>query len=120
MTNALLERLRGARRIELFAALALAALLALALTGGFHGKDDGGTDLEGRLERVLSRIDGVGSVSAMVAQDGEGRVTGAVIVADGLEDMRAWLAVQRAVEALIGVEPDRIEIIGKDGFGGTA
>ena len=39
MVNGLLERFRGLRRIELFAALALGAMLALVL---LNGKGSGG------------------------------------------------------------------------------
>ena len=61
---------RGASRC--FAALALAALLALALIGGAAGRegDPAKTELEARVERILSRVEGAGRVSAMITQDG--------------------------------------------------
>ena len=71
------DKLRGARRIEIVAALVIAALLGLALLNGISGAgQSGGTPLEERLERILSRIDGVGRVSAMITEDGEGGVAG--------------------------------------------
>ena len=109
-----MDRLRGARRIELFAALALAALLALMLID-FDRSGDAGeprTELESRMERVLQRIEGAGRVSTMIAQDDNGAVTGVLVVADGLSDMLTYLRLQRAVSALLDVEADRIEIIG--------
>ena len=116
MVKRLLEGFRGARRIEWFAALALAALLALMLLN--HGGNGGGagTELELRVERILGRVEGVGKVSAMIAQGEDGEVTGAVIVAQGLTDIRTYLCLQRAVSALLELSPDRIEIIGS-GFG---
>ena len=112
--GALANRLRGARRIELFAAMVLAALLALVLLNGCVGSREAvRTPLEGRLERILSRIEGVGRVSAMITEDGEGGVAGVVIVADGLEDISTCLRVQRAVLSLIDIEADRVEIIGR-------
>lgn len=120
MVKRLLDRLRGARRIELFAALALAALLALMLIDLGGGKPgDSGTDLERRVERILGRVEGAGRVSAMIAQDGDGAVTGVVIVAEGLQDAGTYLRLQRAVTALLDVPPERIEIIG-GAFGGGA
>lgn len=120
MANGLWEKLRGAHRIELFAALVIAALLALMVINGMDAKPNKGeSELELRMERVLSRIDGAGRVSAMITQDEDGRVTGVVVVADGLDDLRTYLCLQRAVEALLGVEAHSIEIIGKDAFGGT-
>ena len=115
----LLERLRGARGIEWFAALALAALLALMLLKPGSGDGASGTPLEARVERILRRVEGVGRVSAMITQGEDGDVTGAVIVAEGLSDVRTYLRLQRAVSALLDIEADRIEIIGGSGaFGG--
>lgn len=119
MANGLLERLRGVRRVELFAALALAALLALLLIGGDAGRGAQKTELESRVERILGRVEGAGRVSVMITQDGDGGVTGALIVADGLEDVGTYLRLQRAVSALLEIENNRIEIIGRSGmFGG--
>ena len=112
------QKLRGARGFQLFAALAIVALLALLLMRREPGVEQR-TDLEARVERILSRIDGVGSVSAMIAQDADGRATGAVIVADSLDSLEALLRLQRAVEALLELEANDIEIIGrKTTFGG--
>lgn len=120
MANGLLDRLRGARRIELFAAMALVALLALMLVN--HPGDGGEaqkTELEARMESILSRVEGAGRVSAMITQAEDGRVTGALIVADELKDVATYLRLQRAVAALLEVETSRIEIIGRsDVFGG--
>ena len=119
MMKRLLERLRGARGFEWFAALALAALLALMLLRPGGDGDASGTPLETRVERILRRIEGAGRVSAMITQGEDGTVTGAVIVAEGLSDVQTYLRLQRAVSALLDVEADRIEIIGGSGtFGG--
>ena len=93
MPNGLWERLRGARSIGIFVSLALAALLA------------------------LSAVDGAGRVRAMVLQDENGAITGAVVVAEGLEDVSTWLKLQGAVMTLLGLEAERVEIIGGR-FGG--
>ena len=121
MVKRLLERLRGARRIEWFAALALAALLALMLLRLEGGGGEAGTPLEKRVERILRRVEGAGRVSAMITQGEDGVVTGAVIVAEGLSDMQTYLRIQRAVSALLDVEAENIEIIGGSfPFGGGA
>lgn len=119
MPNGLRERLRGARGVEVLAALALVALLALLLLRG--GQPAGQrTELEARLERILSGIDGAGRVRAMITEDGEGKVTGAVIVADGLSNISAYLDIQRAVMTLLELEASQVEIISSGGrFGGV-
>ena len=114
----LLERLRGARGIEWFAALALAALLALMLLKPVSGGGASGTPLETRVERIRRRIEGAGRVSAMITQGEDGAVTGVLIVSEGLSDMKTYLRLQRAVSALLDVAPEHIEIIGGEAFGG--
>ena len=118
MIKRLLDRLRGARRIELFAALALAALLALMMLDiGRSGDSEPRTELESRVERILGRVEGAGRVSVMISQEGDGDVTGVVIVAEGLSDVQTYLRLQRAVSALLNVDVGKIEIIGGS-FGG--
>ena len=114
------ERLRGARRLELYAAAVALALLGLiALRSAPGGVTVQRTELEARLERVLSRIDGAGAVSAMINEDADGTVIGAVVVADGLSGVRAYLQLQRAVRAALDIEVSRVTIIGGSAFGGT-
>ena len=117
MASCIRDTLRGARRIELFVALTLAAVLALIAVNATGGKDNGAekTALERRLERALTHIDGAGQVTAMITEDGEGRVEGVLVVADGLEDIGTYLCLQRAVIALLEVDPSRVEIIGRTG-----
>lgn len=120
MARGLWDKLRGARRIELFAALALAALLALMLINASGGGDARRTALEARVERVLSRVEGAGRISAMITEDDDGRATGALIVAEDLEDVGVCLRLQRSVAALLELDLSRIEIIGKtDVWGGS-
>ena len=118
MVKRLLDGLRGARRIEWFAALAVAALLAMMLLNISGDGGEAGTPLELRVERILGRIEGAGRVSAMITQGEDGAVTGAVIVAEGLSDVGTYLRLQRAVAALLDLAPERIEIIGGEAFGG--
>ena len=116
MLNELMQKLRGARRVEILVALVLAAIMGLMLING-RGVDQKPlrTELEMRLERILSRIGDAGSVSAMVTQGEDGTVTGVLIVADRLEDVGTYLRLQRAVLSLIDTEADRVEIIGRHG-----
>lgn len=112
MTSSVFERLRGAPKTWLFAALALAALAALLLTNRAPVSSEARSPLELRLERILSGIEGVGRVSAMVAQDDGGAVTGVLLVCDGEVGLRAGLRLQRAVQTLLDVDLEDISVIG--------
>ena len=104
------EKLRGARGLEWLLLLIAACVAALVLTRG--GSDAGAqpTELEARLERVLSAVEGAGEVRAMVAEE-DGAVTGVVIVATGAEDVGVRLSLMQAARALLGVDMERIEVI---------
>ena len=107
-----LERLKGPRRPELWllaAALAACALLLGARSG------PGETALEARMARVFSQVDGAGRVSVLLnrAPDGE-TVTGAVIVADGADNVRVTLELQRAAKALLGLELESLEVLDRE------
>lgn len=120
MLNTFFEKLRGARRIGIFAAVGTAALVALLLNGTVAPQNRAGkTLLEQRVERILSRIDGAGSVCVMINEDDSGEIVGAVIVADELRDVESYLRLQGAVCAALNVDLSRVCIIGGRGaFGG--
>ena len=105
------EKLRGARGLEWLLLLVAVCVAALALT---RGGGDGGaakpTELEARLERVLSAVEGAGDVRAMVTEEG-GAVSGVVIVAAGAEDISVRLSLMQAARALLGIGLDQIEVI---------
>ena len=104
------EKLRGARGLEWLLLLIAACVAALVLTRG--GSDAGAqpTELEARLERVLSAVEGAGDVRAMVTEEG-GAVSGVVIVAAGAEDISVRLSLMQAARALLGIGLDQIEVI---------
>lgn len=101
--------MRGARRIEFWIAVASVCAL-LALAQGQSGAGSGASEVEARMERVLSRIEGAGRVSVMLS-GGEDAPTGAVVVASGAGDVRVALELQRSLRALTGLELDRIEVV---------
>ena len=104
------EKLRGARGLEGLLWLIAACVAALVLTRG--GSDAGAqpTELEARLERVLSAVEGAGEVRAMVSEQ-NGEIAGVVIVAAGAEDVGVRLSLMQAARALLDVELDQIEVI---------
>ena len=119
MFNGLFDRLRSARHIWLFAAVALACLLALVgLKNNPIAVSPDRSALEARLEGILSSIEGAGRVRVMITQSEDGAPTGAVVVANEVEDMRAYLNMQSAVRTLLDIDLDRIRIIGRAESGG--
>ncbi len=105
------EKLRGIRHIELW--LALLALAACVLLGGRFSS--GQTTLEGRMERVLSRVAGAGRVNVVLRCDEDERVLGAVIVAEGAADWGVRLALEQAAQSLLGVEITQLDVLAMEG-----
>ena len=112
----LMERLRGARHIELIFGITLLALLTLMLTNErTTGKIDvGASPLELRLERLLSGIEGVESVRVMITEDENGNARGAVIVTDDVLSLRSTLQIQGAVQTLLEIDASKVNIISRD------
>ena len=122
--------LRGMRRGEWLLVLAVLALCILVLSQG-EGQEDtgGGTELEARLERVLSAIEGAGEVRVMIAQretqevsafavsQPQQEVTGVLVVCEGARDVRVRLAIEQAAQTLLGIERSRIEVAAMEGGG---
>ena len=121
---ALRRGFKGARGIEyLLIAVAVAVVGLTLMSGALPAQEDTRTDLERRMERVLGDIDGAGDVRVMVAAEIDSAeknpstqaVRGVLVVAEGAEDLRVYMEIQRAVHALLDVELSSIEIIGMRG-----
>ncbi len=109
----------------LLIALAVLAACVLLLSRGQDspGRSDGtSTQLEARLERVLGSVEGAGRVRVMVCEEPEqaasafapareAAVSGVLVVAEGADDLSVSFALVRAVQALLGVDADRIEVV---------
>ena len=109
------ERLRGARHMEwVLLAILLAALLMTA-----DGPDEAerATSLEKRMESVLSCIAGAGEVRVLVCSGDGGQLYGlpgeggVLVVAQGASDLKVSMELQRAVQALLDVDAEQIEIL---------
>lgn len=112
-------RLRGVRYIEWILLALAAAAAAIMLTGRSSSPEAERTELEIRMESVLSCVEGAGKVRVLVSSgdtaavfsQAEERRTGVVVVAEGAENIRVALELERAVQALLGVNADQIEIL---------
>lgn len=93
----------------------ITALICVLLVLFMNGEDGTGVDSsEGRMEKILSSIEGAGRVNIMIAGE-VGAAHGAVVAAEGADDMRVYLELLRAVRALTGLESNCIEIIKSSG-----
>jgi len=108
----LVEALRSAHKIELLVIVLFLCILLLLFSGNQGSNPDWqaeGDEL--RMQRLLSRIQGAGKVSVMLAEDEQEGIIGAVVVSPGADDVRVMLELQRAVQALTKLEIEQIEIV---------
>lgn len=93
----------------------LAALLVCAALCLMLGtKSETSSTEESRISRVLSAIDGAGSVDVAVYYE-ESIPCGAVVVAQGAGDVAVQLRLMSAVTTLLGINPDRVAIYEREG-----
>ena len=95
----------------------LAAALLLLLAGG--GKDAGlASQEEQRIAEVLSAMAGAGKVEVALFYGGEADAlgtrtdgpTGAVVVAEGADDLSVRLSLIRAVRTLLGLPESAVDV----------
>lgn len=68
-----------------------------------------GTDLENRIENILSKIEGVGKSSVLLTYDNE-KLEGIVVVAEGSKNLDTKLNIISAVEAVTGLGKHKIKV----------
>lgn len=93
----------------------LAALLfcvAMCLMLGLQS--EAASTEESRISRVLSAIDGAGTVEVAVYYE-DTLPCGAVVVADGAGDVAVQLRLISAVTTLLGIQQDRVAIYEREG-----
>ena len=115
----LLQRLTAVRGSQWLWLLLAAALLVWTLLPQGSGQSGPGmTDQEQRVAAVLSAIEGVGQVRVVVyadeVSDGFGKTSaqprGAVVVAQGADDLAVRLRLTAAARALLHLPANAIEI----------
>ena len=115
----LLQRLTAVRGSQWLWLLLAAALLVWTLLPQGSGQSGSGmTDQEGRVAAVLSAIEGVGQVRVVVyadeVSDSFGKTSaqprGAVVVAQGADDLAVRLRLTAAARALLQLPANAIEI----------
>lgn len=99
--------------------IALAVGICLLLPQGQEDTVRTSSQEEARLAAVLSAMEGVGKAevvirwdetSATMTQSGSRTPTGAVVVAQGAEDIGVRIKLIRAVTTLLQLQPDSVEV----------
>lgn len=117
----LTERLRGNPHIKRVLSvknigiIALTIIIAVALLI-YSGVDKKSTSTsrtmdeeETRLANVLSNIEGVGKVQAMIVRE-DGAVKGVLVIAEGAEDISVMLKLLNATATVMGVDKGVVEV----------
>ena len=89
--------------------IALIALLCLIVMNGSVDNGASATPMEKRMEGVLSQIDGAGKVKVMVREDKD-EIVGVLVVCEGARDVGVRLRIQKAVNTLLAIDNDRIDV----------
>ncbi len=103
------------RRDGWLLALLCACVAACALLGG----SDADTSPEGRVSKVLSEMTGAGRVEVAIFYEEDAQrqsvPCGAVVVADGAGDVGVRLRLRRAVQTLLGLGEECVEVFERGG-----
>lgn len=70
-----------------------------------------GNDLESRLERILSQIEGIGKVQVMITMNEEEQVQGIAVSAQGGDRSTIAKEIVEVVRALFDIETHKIKVI---------
>lgn len=111
MNSGIIARLRGVKRIEIYGLIIIASVVILVALNGQTDGNDKGSSLEARLEGILSCVDNVKNVKAMITQTDAGDIIGVLVVAEGNKDLKTYLEIQSAIRTLLDVELSQIRII---------
>lgn len=81
---------------------------------------DVSTELELRLENILSKISGTGKVDVMITYEAESadadsepissKPLGAVVIAQGADNLEVRIKIQQAVQTVLGIEARQVKI----------
>lgn len=104
---------------EAWLAVGIMACAALCLLLGLGEQQSAHTQEEIRLARVLSAMEGAGTVETAIfytaGEEDSAVPCGAVIVAQGADDVAVRLRLIRAACTLLGLEDKQVEVFQREG-----
>ena len=87
-------------------------LLVIAIpTGNRKSETAQASELESRLERILSKTEGVGQVDVMISVKEKDLVEGVVVVSEGADNAVVVRNITEIVKALFPVDSHKIKVI---------
>lgn len=105
------QKLKSIKHIEIIVAIAFAVIVLLIYSSSTETRTSSTqTDLETRLECVLSDIDGAGNVSVLINSNND-QIDGVIVVCSGADDIGVKLNILRAVETVLKIPTSQIEIL---------
>lgn len=111
MISEIIDKMRAARKIWIYVLIAVIAALVLLSLNGTNESVGGKTDLESRMESILSDMDGVGKARVMITQQDDGEIKGVLIATAGANRISIRLNIQNAVKTLLDIDLSKIEIV---------
>lgn len=127
--SSLWKKLKSIKNIEIILAVLL-GLVVLLVYFSSMGANKGAVnnitysnsyvqEIEYKLEKLISSIDGAGKVDVMIMCEGEDeinqtqypKVVSAVVVSSGADSTKVKLDIIRAVETLLGLKSANIEVL---------
>lgn len=74
--------------------------------------DNEESELESKLKRCLSKVNGVGNVDVIVTYESDGKTArGVIIVAEGGDDGVIVTQITSAIESLLGIPAHKIKVL---------
>ena len=87
-------------------------MLVIAIpTGNRKSETAQASELESRLERILSKTEGVGQVDVMISVKEKEQVEGVVVVSEGADNAVVVRNITEIVKALFPVDSHKIKVI---------
>lgn len=127
--SGLWKRLKSIKHIEVIIAVLFALIVLLVYFSSTANPEPNKQNIssnstytsqvEAKLENLLSKIDGAGKIDVMVMCESEGvqpedqipSIKSAVVVASGASDVFVRLEIIKAVEALLKIDAKNIEVL---------
>lgn len=110
----LFQRLKSIKHIEIIIAVIFAVIVLLIYLSSVNPvkrtQSSASTNLETRLESILSDIEGAGNVSVLI-NNTDNQIDGVIIVASGADNVFVKMNILKAVETVLKIPTAQIEIL---------